>query len=266
MMRKILILTLSLLTAFCSLAADDDWNGRKAAVVLTYDDALSVHLDHVLPVLDAYGMRATFYLTISSEGFEQRIQDWRVASYEGHELGNHTLFHPCDGSQPGREWVTKEKDLSLWSKARFLGNVEITNVTLEAVDGKKRRTFAYTCGDTKAGDESFLEDITEMFPAARGVNWGTESLEEANLSRLKTISVMDNTAEELIAQVDQAIAQHQLLVFLFHGVGGGHDSINVSQAAHDGLIQYLAQHRHEVWIAPMIEVADYIKNVRSTTE
>ncbi|CAM3770541.1 Polysaccharide deacetylase [Vibrio aerogenes CECT 7868] len=263
MMKVILVFTLSLLTAFCSQAAEHNWHGKKAAVVLTYDDALSVHLDNVLPVLDAYGMRGTFYLTISSEGFKQRIQDWRLAAFEGHELGNHTLFHPCDGSQPGRDWVTAEKDLSLWSKARFLGNVEITNVTLEAVDGKRRRTFAYTCGDTKAGEDSFLDEITEMFPAARGVNWGTESLAEANLSELKTISVMDNTADELIAQVDQAIAQHHLLVFLFHGVGGGHDSINVSQAAHDGLIQYLAQQRHEVWIAPMIEVADYIRAVRA---
>jgi len=48
-----------------------------------------------------------------------------------------------------------------------------------------------------------------------------------------------------------------LLVFLFHGVGGEH-SLNVSLEAHRQLILFLSQHRNEIWIAPMIDVAEYI--------
>ncbi|MDP4189880.1 MAG: chitooligosaccharide deacetylase, partial [Bacteroidota bacterium] len=55
---------------------------------------------------------------------------------------------------------------------------------------------------------------------------------------------------------------HTLLVFLFHGVGGEH-SINVSREAHSQLIHYLKQHKNEIWVAPMVEVAKYIKKNQS---
>src|SRR5689334_12514889 len=73
------------------------WPGKKCAVVLTYDDALNTHLDHVIPLLDSFGLKGTFYLTAYAPACK-RIDDWRKAAAEGHELGNHTLFHPCIGN------------------------------------------------------------------------------------------------------------------------------------------------------------------------
>ena len=58
---------------------------------------------------------------------------------------------------------------------------------------------------------------------------------------------------------DDALNVH--LDFLFHGVGGGH-SLNVSLAAHSKLLHFLKQNEKDIWIAPMIEVADYIKEYR----
>jgi len=50
-------------------------------------------------------------------------------------------------------------------------------------------------------------------------------------------------------------------VFLFHGVGGQH-SLNVSLQAHRQLLHYLQQKQKNVWVAPMIDVAEYIKSYR----
>src|SRR3954468_6029779 len=77
------------------------WQNRKCAVVLTYDDALDVDLDNAIPVLDSLGLKATFYLSGYSGTLNTRLKDWREAAAKGHELGNHTLFHPCIGSLPG---------------------------------------------------------------------------------------------------------------------------------------------------------------------
>src|SRR3982750_860938 len=77
------------------------WNGKKCAVVLTYDDALNVHLDNAIPLLDSLGFKATFYLSGYFPGFRDRITDWQKASSKGHELANHTLFHPCIGNRSG---------------------------------------------------------------------------------------------------------------------------------------------------------------------
>ena len=51
---------------------------------------------------------------------------------------------------------------------------------------------------------------------------------------------------------------NDLLVFLFHGVGGGH-SINVSLDAHSKLLHFLKQNENNIWIASMVDVAEYIK-------
>ncbi len=70
--------------------------------------------------------------------------------------------------------------------------------------------------------------------------------------------VNGKTAEQLTELVKQAVAKKGLLIFLFHGVGGEH-GLNVSINAHSKLLQYLKQQQNELWIAPMIEVAEFVK-------
>lgn len=66
------------------------------------------------------------------------------------------------------------------------------------------------------------------------------------------------TGDQMIEMVKQAMSRNALLVFLFHGVGGEH-SLNVSLEAHRRLLQFLKQNEKQVWVAPMIEVAEHIK-------
>ena len=49
----------------------------------------------------------------------------------------------------------------------------------------------------------------------------------------------------------QTQASPTLLVFLFHGVGGGH-SLNAD-------LSYLKAHKKETWVAPMVKAAEKIK-------
>ena len=96
------------LSGFTLHAQDNGaWHDKKCAVALTYDDALNVHLDHAVPILDSLGLKATFYLSGYFPAFRERVADWKAAAAKGHELGNHTLFHPCTGNLPGREWVQR---------------------------------------------------------------------------------------------------------------------------------------------------------------
>ena len=99
-MRFVLLL-LVLLAQISYAQTKNPWNGKKCAVVLTYDDALNTHLDNVIPALDSLGFKGTFYLTGYFPGSRTRVADWSKAGKKGHELANHTLFHPCAGG-PGR--------------------------------------------------------------------------------------------------------------------------------------------------------------------
>jgi hypothetical protein len=47
-------------------------------------------------------------------------------------------------------------------------------------------------------------------------------------------------------------------VIIFHGVGGEH-ALNVSLPAHSQLLHYLKQHEKDIWVAPLAEVAGFIK-------
>ena len=69
------------------------------------------------------------------------------------------------------------------------------------------------------------------------------------------------SGDELINLVKNALAKNSLIVFLFHGVGGGHD-INVSLEAHSELLHFLKDNEKDIWVAPLIEVAKYAKNYR----
>src|SRR4051812_36714642 len=95
------------------------WKGKKAAVVLTYDDAIDQHLDNAVPVLDSLKLKATFYLTAFSTSMQTRLNDWKKLAVKGYELGNHTLYHPCDGSMSGRSWLDPENDLSKYTIKRM---------------------------------------------------------------------------------------------------------------------------------------------------
>lgn len=234
------------------------WNHRQCAVVLTYDDAIDVDLDKVIPALDSMGFRGTFYIIGSSPVLSRRLGEWRAAAQEGHELGNHALFHPCDGSKPGRSFVQADFDLSRYTVNRAVSEIRVNNALLKAIDGKTQRTFAYPCGDLTIGDTLFYQRLENDFAGARGVTPGMQTIDKVDLDNIECYGMNGDSGERMIGLVKAAMQTHTLLVFLFHGVGGGH-SINVSLSAHSQLLHYLKEHEKEIWIAPMVEVAEHIR-------
>ena len=253
------LLPLLLLYAFSARAQTfPEWNHKQCAVVLTYDDAIDADLDNVIPALDSLGFRGTFYIIGSSPSVSGRLDEWRAAAARGHELGNHALFHPCDGTLPGRSWITPDVDLSKYTVSRAVSEIRVNNTLLKAIDGKDRRTFAFPCGDTTIGGVSFYPALRGAFAGARGVTPGLQPASAVNLDNVDCYAIQDRPASYMIDLVKQAMATHTLLVFLFHGVGGGH-AINEGRAEHSALLHFLKAHEQEIWVAPMVEVADSIK-------
>lgn len=233
------------------------WKGKKCAVVLTYDDALDQHLDNAVPVLDSLKLKATFYVTASTASVQKRLNEWRALSAKGYELGNHTLYHPCLGG-PGREWVAKEYDMNYYTVKRMVEEIRMTNTFLQALDGKTKRTFAFTCGDMKIGDSSFINGMKNEFVAARAVRNEMHRINEVDLYNTDCFVVNNNTADQLIEWVKKATETNSFLVILFHGVGGG-NSLNITLEEHRKFLSYLKQNEKDIWIPTMIEAAEHIK-------
>jgi peptidoglycan-N-acetylglucosamine deacetylase len=234
------------------------FDNKKCAVVLTYDDALNVHLDQAIPLLDSLDFRATFYLTAHFPGSRNRISDWRKAALKGHELGNHTLFHPCIGGTPERSWVAAEQNLNTYTMPRLLNEIAMTNVFLQSLDGKSKRTFAYPCGDMTVRDSSFAALIRNDFVASRGVKSEMLPADKLNFDNVGSYAINGHTGEQMIDLVKEAMKAKTVIVFLFHGVGGEH-ALNVALPEHRKLLMFLKQHESEIKVAPFIEIMESLK-------
>ncbi|MFI5163195.1 MAG: polysaccharide deacetylase family protein [Sphingobacteriales bacterium] len=237
------------------------WHGKQCAVVLTYDDAIDVDLDNVVPALDSMHFKGTFYLIGSSPVISKRLNEWKRAANEGHELGNHSMNHPCDGSLPGRSFVTPAGDLSKYTVDRMVSEVRATNKLLKSIDGKDKRTFAYPCGDRTIGDKYYYDSLKNDFVGARGVSAGLQTAKQVDLANIDCYAINGQSGEYMIDLVKKAQQTHTLLVFLFHGVGGGHN-LNVGLKEHSQLLHYLKANEKDIWIAPMVDVAEKIQAVQ----
>jgi peptidoglycan/xylan/chitin deacetylase (PgdA/CDA1 family) len=252
------IFIIILLSQNINAQTSSTWNGKSCAVVLTYDDGLNIDLTNVIPALDSVDLKGTFYISDYFDGLKDQIFKWRKAAAEGHELGNHTVWHPCEGGRPGREFVKPDVDLNNYTVSRMTKEIRTMNNMLEAINGKTERTFAYPCGDMKIHDTAYLAGMKKDFIAARGVTPAMQTIDKVDLYNIDCYGINGETGDQLIDLVEQAMNTNTLLVFLFHGVGGEH-SLNVSLDAHSQLLHFLQQNKKNIWIAPMIDVAKYIQ-------
>ena len=235
-------------------------NGAKAAVCLTYDDGLDSHLDEALPDLDKFGFKGTFYCTGYSQSLKDRPEDWKNLTKNGHELGNHSLFHPCIKEKKGRavlDWVKPEYDLARYTMEQIYNELELANTLLSAIDGKVFRTYAYTCSDSEVGGSSFVNKIRPLFPAARCDGPLPENMKEVDLYLMPSWGVNEPTGQALIDYVKKAGEKGTIATIMFHSVGGGY--LNVSRKAHLELVQFLAEHPQTYWVDTFMAVTEHIK-------
>lgn len=228
------------------------WPGnQKMAINLSYDDALNSQLDNAIPSLNKYGIKGSFYLPTSYPPVAERMSDWRIAAAQGHELGNHTVYHRCSASLPGREWVTPGQDLDQYSLQQIKSEVVAANAVLESIDGKTARTFAPPCDDIVIAGENYLPIIEEYFVGIRG-HMKLPAGFDAYL-------VPDGACVELslIEQVKkEADKGTKLLNIIFHGIGG--DYLSVPGDEHDSLLDYLSENRQKYYVDSCINVMKFV--------
>ena len=233
----------------------------RAAVSLAYDDALNSQLDYAVPALNRHGLKASFYLTLSSATVRKRLAAWRQVAAQGHELGNHTLFHQCSRSAPDRSWVSVDNDLDTTRVAQLVAQIRVGNSMLQAIDGKQARTFAAPCGDSNAAGAPYLQALHGDFVAMKSAFGGVVP----NMNTLDPYAVGVEVVEglsgdQLIALVQRAAAAGTMVNITFHGVGG--DYLSVSREAHDALLQYLASHRNIYWTDTFVRIMQYVQAQR----
>lgn len=220
------------------LSAAEYWpQGNKVAISLSYDDALNSQLDNAVPALNQRGLKASFYVVPLSEAFKNRIQEWKTLAQQGHELGNHTLFHACRKSQPGRDWVPVHNNLDNRPVLAMVDEVTVANTLLTAMDGETVRTLTPPCYDQMAKDGDYVEAVKGQFIGIKGN-------EDPNFAVL--LAPSDITAQQIIDFVEKQPKNIKLINVLFHGIGGDH--LVTTTAEHAKFLDYLVTNRDKYWV------------------
>jgi len=253
-MRTLLIFILTVF-AFTSNAQFTWPNGAKAAVVFTYDDALDCHLDIAVPQLDEFGLKGTFFCTGNSPCLYNRTEEWRAITKRGHELGNHTLFHPCDGT--GQDWIKPEYDLRTYTPEQIVAELKTANTLLKAIDGNTDRSYGYTCSHFVANGVDFTDSIKNIFVAARCDGPIPETMDDYKTWKTPSYMSVDPDIQDLITQVEEARAKGTIVVFMFHNVGGGY--LNTAADVHKKLLQYVSENQGDFYNDSFINVMKYVK-------
>lgn len=235
-----------------------DWpKGARAAIVLTYDDAMPTQLDYAIPDLDSAGLKGTFFL---SNVQQTDIERWKAAAASGHELANHTLNHPC---LAGTFEMPPRQQLEQYTPEAVLQEIGQQNVLLTALDGLNEHGFAVPCGQTAAGGKDYLEPLRRS-----GLVAYSRSVDQSDADLQRDPSTLDPfklpgraftrpaDAEQMIGFAEMAAKGGGMAVYVFHGVGG--DYLSVTASDHRRLVEWLAAHRQTYWIATMRDVVKWI--------
>ena len=233
-------------------------NNIKAAISLSYDDALNSQLDNALPALNRLNLKGSFYLTLNSPTVEERLEEWRHAAKQGHELGNHSINHACSGSLPGRNWVPVHNDLDNKTYEEIIQEIKTANSFLKAIDGETIRTFTVPCTDQMVEHKNYVHALRNTFVGIKS--------QVGNIPKnINAFDVMDapvwapkgNSGAELIAYAKQAAKHGTIANFTIHGIGGDH--LSVSTKAHQELLDYLAKNKDIYWVDTYRNISLYMK-------
>ncbi len=237
----------------------DEYEG---AVSLTFDDGMQSQLHRALPILAENGLHGTFYVNPRGRDWRGLLAPWKAVAEAGHEVGNHTVSHPCS-------CAFKE------TRADCLETMTLDEIEWEIGEGKRRIsevipeqldfTFCYPCYHAHVGEgpgrQSYVPVVARHHAAGRGKGDFANHPLTTDLHHLYSFPVERHALSDMIGLVEEAASQSRWAVLTFHGISEGH--LSVTESDFSGLCSYLGKHRDRIWTAPVVTVAKAISDWRS---
>ncbi len=243
-------------------STDFNWpEGKKMAISLTFDDARLSQIDKGIPVLESHGVKATFY--ISPDLLMQRLDGWKKAALHGHDIGNHTLVHPCTGNF---SW-SREKALEDYTLLQMSNELDSASRFIEEVFGVYPVSFGYPCGQTYVGrgqqTRSYVPLVSAMF--ASGRTWldeGPNDPEQCDLAQLTGMELDGKTFDQILSLIETARESGSWLILAGHEMDDGGVQTSLLSTI-DSICSYASDPKNEIWIDHVANVGRYVREQRS---
>lgn len=247
-----------MVSIYCPAQTPIKWpEGKRVAVSLTFDDGRLSQVDKGTVLLDQYNVKATFYVVPSA--VKERLEGWKKAVASGHEIGNHSLLHPCSGNF---EW-SRHKALENYSLEQMRKELTDANREIESLLGVRAEVFAYPCGQTFIGrgvnTRSYVPIVAELFLSGRG--WLDEAPNDptyCDFAQLTGVEMDGKDFEQIKPLIDNAREHNYWLVLAGHEMNdAGSQTTRLSMLKK--LIEYAQDPANGIWLAPVGTVAKYVK-------
>jgi beta-glucosidase len=240
---------------------DFTWpEGKTMAISFTFDDARLSQIDKGIPLLDSHGVKATFY--VSPDRLMQRMEGWKKAVEAGHDIGNHSLVHPCTGNF---EWA-RDRALEDYSLEQMGNELDSASRFIRKMLGVDPVSFGYPCGQTYVGrglqSRSYVPLVSAMFETGRTwMDEGPNDPEVCDFARLTGMELDGKNFDQVLSLIRQAGRTGSWLILAGHetDLGGPQTSL---LSTIDSICRYAADPANGIWIDHVANVGRYVREQR----
>ena len=235
--------------------------GKVVAVSLTFDDGRASHVDNGTPLFDKYGVKATFYVTPASVA--KRLDDWKNAVKNGHDIGNHSLLHTCSvnlGSRSG--------GLESYTLSRMKMELDSASKALKSMLDIEPVSFAFPCGQTYIGRgidvRSYVPLIAMTFETGRG--WLDEAPNDplnCDMAQLTGMKLDQLTFEQVKQLIESAKKSGKWLILAGHEIRESGPGLTTFLSTLEELCKYATDPANGIWIDNVHNIATYVKQKRN---
>lgn len=231
--------------------------GKRVAVSLSFDDARASQVLTGLDVLARHRAKATFY--VNPRTVEKQLEGWKRAVKEGHEIGNHSLTHPCSGNFP---W-SRKNSIEEYTREKFEADIDGGKREIEKLLGVKAVSFAFPCGSKYIGRGvetlSTVPIVATRYLSSRGFR--DESANDPTFVDLAQINGVESDGmsfEQMKSAVQRAAETGGWLVFAGHEIGKPGRQTTEAEAL-DRFLAYAIDPANGIWLDTVEAVARYVK-------
>lgn len=243
-------------------------NDAEAAVSIVFDDGKLNQYTYALPILEKHGFLASFSITTSllspekiplEEAHLSQWMDWsyvRALSEKGHEIASHSVEHVA---------------LPELSPEEIVRNLKDSKVLIEKKIERPCISFVYPLAMVSPEVKKIAEETGYICARRYGASYN-ELIPD--FYELKSFSILSNENPTLVnftRWIIRAMAANRWLILVYHNVvpegdpeliqwkkeHGGEDINNLYPSTFDSQMQLIRD--SELWVAPLGEVARYLK-------
>ncbi len=198
----------------------------EGMVTLSFDDSWTSQYTNALPILDAAGLKGTFYITsqpiqLQWTGF-MTAANVKTIHQKGHEIGGHTVTHA---------------DLTTLSRTQLSQELRNSKTYIQGIIGSTISSVAYPYGAYNSAVKSATQ--TAGYSNGRSTDLGL-NVKTTDKYALKSECPLKTTPFSQIKQaIDDAKANKQWYILCLHEVKEGGDEYSMTPAQLQQIVNYI---------------------------